>query len=156
MTLPMDEVRVRDATTDDRDVLAEYNIRMARETEGLALTPATVRAGVLAALADEAKGRYFVAEAAGVVIGQLLLTTEWSDWRNGPMWWIQSVYVAPDYRRSGVFRALYEHALAEARALGVPAIRLYVEEHNAAAQAVYERLGMKASGYVVYDLEPVE
>ena len=156
MTLPMDEVRVRDATTDDRDVLAEYNIRMAHETEGLALTPATVRAGVLAALADEAKGRYFVAEAAGVVIGQLLLTTEWSDWRNGPMWWIQSVYVAPDYRRSGVFRALYEHALAEARALGVPAIRLYVEEHNAAAQAVYERLGMKASGYVVYDLEPVE
>mgnify|MGYP002725778657 CR=1 FL=1 len=156
MTLPMDDLRVRAATPADCDVLAEYNIRMARETEGVALTPSTVRAGVAAGLADDAKGRYFVAEREGVVVGQLLLTTEWSDWRNGPMWWIQSVYVAPDFRRSGVFRALYEHAVQEARSLGVPAIRLYVEEHNTEARAVYERLGMKASGYVVYDLEPVE
>ncbi|MBT3269503.1 GNAT family N-acetyltransferase [Candidatus Poribacteria bacterium] len=152
----MGEPRVRRANPADTDVLAEYNIRMARETEGLELTPGTVRAGVSAALADEGKGRYFVAEVDDVLVGQLLVTTEWSDWRNGPMWWIQSVYVAPDYRNGGVFRALYEHTVEAARVEGVPAIRLYVEEGNDAAQGVYQRLGMKPAGYVVYDLEPVE
>lgn len=147
---------VRRAASADADVLAEYNIRMARETEDLALTPATVRAGVAAALEDPAKGVYFVAEAQGVVVGQLLVTTEWSDWRNGPMWWIQSVYVAPDYRGRGVFRALYDHTVEQARAAGVAALRLYVEEENAAAQAVYTRLGMRPSGYLVYELEPVQ
>ena len=152
----MGEPRIRRAAAADVDVLAEYNIRMARETEDISLDPATVRAGVAAALADEAKGTYFVAEVDDVLVGQLLVTTEWSDWRNGPMWWIQSVYVAPDYRGAGVFRALYQHTVEAARRRGVPAIRLYVEEGNDAAQSVYRRLGMKPSGYVVYDLEPVE
>ena len=151
----MAEAVVRPATSGDADVLAEYNIRMARETEGLALTPATVRAGVSAALADPAKGIYFVAEIGDLLVGQLLVTTEWSDWRNGEMWWIQSVYVAPDYRGQGVFRSLYDHTVEQARAQGVPALRLYVEEGNADAQGVYARLGMKPAGYVVYELEPV-
>jgi ribosomal protein S18 acetylase RimI-like enzyme len=151
----MAEAVVRPATSGDADVLAEYNIRMARETEGLALTPATVREGVSAALADRAKGIYFVAEIGDLVVGQLLVTAEWSDWRNGEMWWIQSVYVAPDYRGRGIFRSLYDHTVEQARAQGVPALRLYVEEGNAAAQGVYARLGMKPAGYVVYELEPV-
>jgi GNAT superfamily N-acetyltransferase len=152
----MAEPRIRRAAAADADVLAEYNIRLARETEDISLDPATVRAGVAAALADEAKGTYFVAEVDDVLVGQLLVTTEWSDWRNGPMWWIQSVYVAPDYRGAGVFRALYEHTVEAARGEGVPAIRLYVEQEYDIAQSVYGHLGMKPSGYVVYDLEPVE
>jgi ribosomal protein S18 acetylase RimI-like enzyme len=84
-----------------------------------------------------------------------MLTVEWSDWRNGPIYWLQSVYVAADARGSGVFRALWERALATARGAGARAVRLYVDEHNRAAQEVYVRIGMQDSGYRVFELEPV-
>jgi ribosomal protein S18 acetylase RimI-like enzyme len=147
---------LRRAVAADAAVIADYNTRLARETEGKALDPAVLAAGVAAALADPLRGRYFVAESGGEVVGQLMITTEWSDWRNGWIWWIQSVYVREDARRQGVFRALYEQAAAAARAEGnVVGLRLYVEEANAAAQRTYESLGMERTGYLVLERCPL-
>ena len=152
---PALDITVRPARADDAATIADFNLRLAEESEGLALDSATVRAGVEALLADAAKGLYFVAESGGRIVGQLMLTVEWSDWRNGPIYWLQSVYVAPEARGSGVFRALWERALATAREAGARAVRLYVEEHNVAAQEVYRRVGMEASGYLVFERQPV-
>src|SRR5262245_20710416 len=105
------ELTIRRATLDDADTIALFNSRMALETEGNSLDGPTVRAGVRAILADPSKGWYLVAEQGGNIVGQLMLTFEWSDWRNAWFWWIQSVYVREDARRHGVFRALYEHVL---------------------------------------------
>ncbi len=124
---------------------------MAMETENLALDPAAVDAGVRAALADPEKAIYFIAEIDGRVVGQLMITHEWSDWRNGDMWWIQSVYVLPDSRRRGVFRALYQHVRQQARALGVVGLRLYVEKENLPAQTTYSGLGMHLSHYLLME-----
>jgi ribosomal protein S18 acetylase RimI-like enzyme len=147
---------LRSALAADAPLIAEYNQRLAQESEALALDPATLLAGVRAVLADAARGRYFVAERGGAVVGQLMITTEWSDWRNGWFWWVQSVYVRQDDRRQGVFRALYEHALAAARAEpGVVGIRLYVEHANAGAQQTYLRLGMRRTGYLVLEHSPL-
>jgi GNAT superfamily N-acetyltransferase len=147
---------IRAAVPGDAAVLADYNCRMALETEGKALDPATVANGVAACLADSHKGRYFVAEVAGKVTGQLLITTEWSDWRNAWIWWIQSVYVHPDHRRHGLFTALFEHVWQVALAAGdVVAVRLYVERENAAAQAVYARLGFAATDYLLLERHPL-
>lgn len=143
---------VRPARLEDADVLADYNVRMALETEGLQLDPDTVSRGVRAALADPAKGLYFVAEVGGLVIGQLMLTREWSDWRNGDVWWVQSVYVHPDHRGRGAFKALYHHVEARAREAGAGGLRLYVDAHNTAAQQVYGRLGMRLSNYKVMEV----
>ncbi len=148
---------IRAATIDDAPVLARFNEAMAWETERKRLDPATVRAGVEALLANPRKGRYFVAcvnDATGgeQVAGQLMHTWEWSDWRNGDLWWLQSVYVDPAHRRRGVFRALCRHILDEAESTpGVVGVRLYVESHNADAQATYERLGFANAGYVVME-----
>ncbi|HEV8629239.1 MAG TPA: GNAT family N-acetyltransferase [Thermoanaerobaculia bacterium] len=147
--------RVRPAAAGDAPVIADFNLRLAHESEGLALDPPTVRAGVEALLADPAKGAYFVAEEGGRPVGQLMLTTEWSDWRNGPIYWLQSVYVVAERRGSGVFRALWEQALATARAAGARAVRLYVDEQNEAAQDVYRRVGMERSAYLVFERQPV-
>ena len=141
----------RPARPGDADALADFNVRMARETEDLALDPATVARGVRAALADSAKALYFVAEAEGRVVGQLMITHEWSDWRDGDIWWVQSVYVHPDHRRRGAFRRLYAYARAQAVTAGAVGIRLYVDAHNAAAQQVYRRLGMSLSNYQVME-----
>ncbi|MBN1514584.1 MAG: GNAT family N-acetyltransferase [Phycisphaerae bacterium] len=146
------QTRVRPACPEDRDVIADFNIRLARESESLHLDPAIVRNGVERALSDPALGRYFVAEANGTVVGQTQITYEWSDWRNGWFWWIQSVYVHPDYRRHGIFRALYHFIAERARQAGdVCGLRLYVEQHNKRAMQTYERLGMRATGYVLYE-----
>jgi GNAT superfamily N-acetyltransferase len=142
---------IRLARLDDAPVLVEFNHRMAAETEDLALDLATLEKGVRAVFADPAKGQYFVAETDGRVIGQLMITHEWSDWRNGDIWWIQSVYVHPDHRRRGVFRALYQHVEAAARAAGVVLIRLYVHEANHTGQETYESLGMKLTHYKVME-----
>jgi GNAT superfamily N-acetyltransferase len=148
--------RVREATPADAAVVVEFNRLLAEESEGKQLDPAVLAAGVAAQLADPQKGRYFVAEEGGAILGQLGLTFEWSDWRNGWMWWIQSVYVRPDARRRGVFRALFEHvrqaALNDGQVVG---LRLYVERENHGAQMTYERLGMQASGYFVLERCPV-
>ena len=145
---------VRLATPADAPVIAHFNRLLAQESEGLSLAPEVVAAGVAAVLADPAKGRYFVAEIDGRPVGQLMLTIEWSDWRNGPIYWIQSVYVVGEQRGTGVFRALLERCLATARADGERAVRLSVDEANAAAQEVYRRVGMHRSGYLVFEKEP--
>ncbi|HXT19581.1 MAG TPA: GNAT family N-acetyltransferase [Thermoanaerobaculia bacterium] len=149
------ELRVRPARADDAATIADFNVRLAAESEALTLDDATVRAGVEALLADPAKGAYLLAEQGGALVGQLMLTIEWSDWRNGPIYWLQSVYVIPAMRGAGVFRALWDHALAAAREAGARAVRLYVDEHNQAAQEVYRRVGMQPSHYLVFEREPV-
>ena len=157
----MSRLRIRDAVAADRDLIADWMVAMAWETEHKRLDPPTVQAGVGAGLADPAKARYFVAmreaEVAGretiaVPAGTLMLTREWSDWRNGDWWWIQSVYVAPEHRRQGVYAALYRHVHARAEMTPrVCGLRLYVERDNAAAQRTYERLGMVDAGYRMYE-----
>jgi ribosomal protein S18 acetylase RimI-like enzyme len=127
-------------------------VALAKESENLVLDPARVKAGVAALLRDPAKGTYFVAEAGGAVVGQLLITHEWSDWRNGDFWWLQSVYVRSDCRRRGVFQALFVHVLARAQCQGdVAAIRLYVEKNNDPALKAYDRLGLKETHYHVLE-----
>ena len=135
---------VRPATLADAPTIAEFNRRLAIETEGKALNAETLGAGVAAILADRHKGRYYVADRASDVIGQMMITYEWSDWRNGWNWWLQSVYVRADCRRAGVFRALFDAVITEAGREGdVVAIRLYVENENATAQATYRNLGFE-------------
>lgn len=144
---------IREAKLDDWPAIVEFNLRLAEETEGLRLDPGILEAGVKAALADAAKARYFVAEKpSGELIGQLMHTWEWSDWRNGQIWWLQSVYVLGEYRGAGVFRSLFHFLRQQAReTAGVVGLRLYVEDHNEQAQGVYNRLGMKAAGYRVFE-----
>jgi ribosomal protein S18 acetylase RimI-like enzyme len=147
---------LRRAVLADTPLITEFNQRLAQESEGKSLDLAVLTAGVAAALADPHKGPYFLLEDEGVVLGQLQITTEWSDWRNGWMWWIQSVYVRPEARRQGVFRALFQHVLETARAdPQVVAIRLYVECENQIAQQVYASLGMERTGYLVMERCPL-
>lgn len=148
-------VAVRPATPADAQTIADFNIAMARETESLELDPQTVLRGVEQGIADAAKGLYWVATRGGAVVGCLLVTREWSDWRNGQLWWIQSVYVAPDHRRTGVFRGLYEHVRTEAKAAGAIGLRLYVEQENTRAQETYRNLGMKLTHYKVMEEVPL-
>jgi len=142
-------IRTRPATPADLPVIVEYNSLLAFESEGKTLDRAVLTAGVAAALADPAKGFYTVAEdEAGSVVGQLLVTMEWSDWRNGFYWWIQSVYVAVASRRQGVFRKLYRDLEAEATTRpDVIGIRLYVEHDNHAARRTYAGLGLADEPY---------
>lgn len=147
-------VRVRTANRSDLDTVVQFNTLMARETENRELNPATVRAGVAAVLRNPDLGFYLVAEVDGKVVGQLLITSEWSDWRNRFFWWIQSVYVAPDNRRRGVYRALHAQVRAEALGRGdVAGVRLYVERGNHIAQRTYRNQGMTHSNYDMYQLE---
>jgi ribosomal protein S18 acetylase RimI-like enzyme len=147
---------LRRAGPGDAAVIAEFNQRLAQESEGKTLDPAVLAAGVAACLADPHKARYFLAEEDGAVLGQIMLTTEWSDWRNGWVWWIQSVYVRQEARRRGVFRALFRHVHEAARAAPeVVALRLYVERDNHAAQQTYHRLGMERTGYLVLERCPL-
>jgi ribosomal protein S18 acetylase RimI-like enzyme len=145
---------VRPAGPGDRDTVTDFNIRLALESEGLRLEPAVVRAGVERVLADSTRGLYFLAEVDGMVAGQTLITYEWSDWRNGWFWWIQSVYVHPDHRRRGVFRALHEFIASRARRdAEICGLRLYVDRRNEQAMRTYERLGMRPGGYLLYEID---
>jgi ribosomal protein S18 acetylase RimI-like enzyme len=143
---------IRRATPADADIITRFNRAIAAETEDLTLDEPVVARGVRRLLADERRGRYWVAERDGQVVGQIMVTFEWSDWRDGRVWWLQSVYVAPDHRRRGVFTALYEYIqrelAADADACG---LRLYVEETNHRAQATYRALGMRMTHYRVME-----
>jgi GNAT superfamily N-acetyltransferase len=148
------DTTIRDARIDDAAFLAAGNVAMAFESEHKQLDTATVARGVQAVLEDPAKGRYFIAERDGRPVGQLMVTCEWSDWRNGNFWWIQSVYVLPEVRRLGVFRRLFRHL----EQLGksdptVCGIRLYVERENGRAQATYRHCGLEDAGYVVMEVD---
>jgi len=146
------EAFVRPAEARDHETLVGFAAAMARETEGKALDEPTLRAGVAALLADPARGRTFVVESDGAVVASLMLTFEWSDWRNGWWWWIQSVYVAPAARRRGHYRRLHEHVRAEAaRQPDVCGLRLYVETDNRGAQATYRTMGMREAAYRIYE-----
>ena len=145
-------LHVRAARADDRDTLVRFNAAMALETEHKVLDPTVLRAGVAAVLAESKRGFYLVAECDGTVSGCLMITYEWSDWRNGDWWWLQSVYIVPEYRRCGVFRALYAHVerMASARA-DVVGVRLYVERDNTHAQRTYAALGIDDAGYCMLE-----
>jgi GNAT superfamily N-acetyltransferase len=149
------ELKIRRATVDDAEIVAEYNVRLALETEGTALDRAVLLPGVQAALADANKALYFLAEMEGDVVGQCMVTYEWSDWRNGPLWWFQSVYVRADWRRRGIFRALFEHVLAEGKAAGAVGVRLYAHSENTNALATYQSLGMNSTHYIVLERIPL-
>lgn len=147
-------ILVRTATARDAECIVEFNLALAAESEGRALWREVVTRGVARVLADPALGTYFVAEIAGRVVGQLLITREFSDWRNGHFWWIQSVYTHADARRLGVYRALHEHVERAARAAGdVCGLRLYVDRDNVRAQQTYARLGLKATAYDFYEVD---
>ncbi len=145
-------MRIRDATLADLDFIAGANLAMAHETEDVVLDPALLLPGIRAVLEDPSLGRYYLAEAAGKPVGQLLTTYEWSDWRNGVFLWIQSVYVLPAHRGTGALKSLFRHletlAQADPRICG---IRLYVDRDNTQAQEIYTRLGLHRSNYKVME-----
>jgi ribosomal protein S18 acetylase RimI-like enzyme len=150
-------MKIRRATIRDARVIAEFNIKLARETEHLRLNAAVVGRGVRALLRDPSKGFYLLADqgtaARPDVAGQLMITREWSDWRNGDIWWIQSVYVRPDQRGRGIFASLFGHVKKLARRQKqVCGLRLYVEKENARAIRTYERLGMKEAYYRIFEI----
>lgn len=148
----MSNLHIRTGKPSDVATLAIFNIRLAQETESIRLNPGTVERGVRGVFEDPSRGTYYVAEIDGTVVGCLMITHEWSDWRAGDMWWVQSVYVHADHRRRGVFKALWSHVHKEARSAGAVAIRLYVEGHNEKAKKTYSSLGMSSAGYEVWEI----
>jgi ribosomal protein S18 acetylase RimI-like enzyme len=149
-------VTIRRATPADEAVLIELNAALAWETEQKRLRPEVLTAGVRAVFADPAKGFYTVAELHGQIVGQMMVTYEWSDWRNGWFWWVQSVYVRAEARRTGVFRALYREIERQAAAdPSVIGLRLYVERDNTRAQGTYRALGMVETTYGVMEEYPL-
>jgi predicted GNAT family acetyltransferase len=142
----------REAASADCDRIVDFQLAMAWETEQLRLDRQVCTEGVMAVLRDVTLGRYFVAELDNEVIASTLITHEWSDWRNGLVWWIQSVYVTPAARRKGIYAGLYRHV--QSLANGDPrirGIRLYVDRRNTAAQEVYTRIGMNGEHYRVFE-----
>lgn len=148
------ELTIRLATPDDLAAISDFNQQMAAETEHRQLDLPVVRAGVLAVLQDPAKGVYYIAARAATPVGQMLVTREWSDWRNAWFWWIQSVYTLPAERGRGVYRALHAAVERDARAAAdVCGLRLYVDHENVGAQAVYEKLGMHRTNYDFFEVD---
>ncbi|MEL7585454.1 MAG: GNAT family N-acetyltransferase [Prolixibacteraceae bacterium] len=143
---------IRKALADDTQQIIRFQIAMALETENATLDPGTVSCGVTAVFTDPGKGTYYVAEDNGLAIGSLLTTFEWSDWRNGTVLWIQSVYVLPEFRQKGIYKSLYGHikTLVEHDS-NLKGIRLYADKSNLTAQQVYEKLGMTADHYQLYE-----
>lgn len=145
---------IRAAEPRDTDVLADFNVAMALETENRQLDPPTVRAGVAGLLVQPQFGFYLVAAVKDRVVGSLMVTYEWSDWRNKCFWWIQSVYVEPAFRRQGIFTRLFQAVRTQASQRDdVCGLRLYVEQHNRVAQATYTSLGMDETHYDMYEVE---
>lgn len=145
-------ILIRYANKNDATTIARFNSALAMETEGKELHSDTVKAGVEKALDNNNHGFYLLAESAGSPVGQLMITKEWSDWRNGEFWWVQSVYIHPNFRGQGIYKRLYQEVKDMANSDGnVCGIRLYVERHNKTAQKVYTKLGMKETNYSLYE-----
>ena len=147
-------VNLRTADVHDIDNIAQFNSDMALETEGINLNKKDLRLGDAAVIADSNLGFYLISESEGIMIGQILITKEWSDWRNGSFWWIQSVFVETKYRRMGVYTEMYNMILEMAKkAHNVCGLRLYVDRDNVLAMQVYSHLGMVHSHYDLYEAE---
>ena len=146
----------RRATDGDVPAIVEFNLQLALETEGKSLNPETIQQGVSRGIQQFPEAQYFIAECERQLVGQLMFTREWSDWRNGWMLWLQSVYVRQDFRRKGVFRNLLNSALAVVnKDSGAIGLRLYVEKENEPAIAAYERLKFKDTGYRILETVPI-
>jgi GNAT superfamily N-acetyltransferase len=147
-------ILIRTALRSDAQTIAEFNAAMALETEHLQLDVSLLLLGVNGLFDNPEKGFYLIAEHDGVVVGQMMVTYEWSDWRNGIFWWIQSVYVPPEYRVQKIYRTLYEHTAALAKEQeNVCGLRLYVDKENDRAHRVYEKLGMTLTNYDMYEVD---
>jgi ribosomal protein S18 acetylase RimI-like enzyme len=146
-------MNVRKAVAADAPSLVDFNQKMALETEGKHLATEVLTRGVTAVFSDPNKGFYVVAEDGGSIVGGLMVTLEWSDWRNAWFWWIQSVYIVPEQRGKGIYRALYDFVKKAAGNNREPVcgFRLYVEHENTNAQKVYEKLGMENTIYFMYE-----
>ena len=145
---------IRNANKDDTAKIVKFNSAMAMETEDKQLDSITVHKGVEELLNNSEYGFYLIAESDGIPVGQLMITKEWSDWRNGEFWWIQSVYVHSDYRKNDIYQKLYEEVISLAiKSKKVCGIRLYVDKNNTIAQKTYSKLGMKESNYIFFEKE---
>jgi GNAT superfamily N-acetyltransferase len=148
------KIGIRRANSVDTEIITSFNCRMAWETEGRRLDPLILVQGVSMVLQNPSRGFYLLAEIDGNVVGQCMITYEWSDWRCGDFWWIQSVYIVPDFRRKGVFKALYSHVLETARVTDfVVGIRLYVEQDNTRAIQTYLNLGLHPAHYSMFEYD---
>ncbi len=146
------EVIITRGQIEDIEIIAGFQVDMAMESEGTLLDKETVIKGVASAMNDENKGCYYVAKVDGKTVGSLMLTREWSDWNNGWYWWIQSVYVTPDYRRQGIYKSMYHTVCEDSKQQNVAQVRLYVDKTNIRGQKVYGSLGMQESHYLIYEM----
>lgn len=144
-------ILIRKAKPSDSPSIIDFQLQMAWETENINLVQGIVTKGVDAVFHDQSKGQYYVADSDNQVIASLLITYEWSDWRNCNVWWIQSVFVVPEYRRLGIFRKMYNHIKQLAEEQDIAGLRLYVETKNSKAQETYEALGMSSEHYAFYE-----
>lgn len=144
-------MNVRHATIEDMKTISDNNIQMAQESEGVILPNNVAQNAVKSLINDETKGFYLVAEEKNQIIGQLMITYEWSDWRDSTIWWIQSVFVTPAHRKKGVFKQLYETVQTLAKENNIHLIRLYVHTENTSAIKVYEAIGMKQKSYRIFE-----
>jgi ribosomal protein S18 acetylase RimI-like enzyme len=149
-------ITIRSARPEDGEKIVEFNAAIAKETESIELDADRLKRGVWAILLDPTKGKYYVAEKERQIVGQMLITYEWSDWRDGVNWWFQSIYVSPEHRRNGILRAIFDYVLAEAKNRPeVCGVRLYVEHNNTVARQAYESLGLTHSHYELYQIDYV-
>ncbi len=144
-------ISIRKANIQDAPAIIDFQKKMAWETEKLNLVPEIVEKGVNAVFANTSLGQYWIAEEDGTPVASLLITYEWSDWRNSNVWWFQSVYVVPHYRRKGIFRSMYNNIKNEADKHNIAGLRLYVETNNTRAQKTYEALGMQNEHYTMFE-----
>jgi ribosomal protein S18 acetylase RimI-like enzyme len=146
------KIIVRDANAQDKQAIIDFQMEMALETETLKLDRDILTQGVSSVLSDNNRARYFIAESDRMAVGMLMITYEWSDWRNGWVWWIQSVYTKPGFRKMGIYKMLYDHVKGLVNASdNIRGLRLYVDKRNVPAQKVYESLGMSGEHYTTYE-----
>jgi GNAT superfamily N-acetyltransferase len=144
-------IAIRKANPADAEIIIDFQQKMAWETEKLALVPEIISGGVDSVFKDPSRGQYYVAENNGLIVASLLITYEWSDWRSSNVWWFQSVYVVPEFRRIGIFRKMYSYIKEEADRNSIAGLRLYVESENTIARKTYEALGMRSDHYTMYE-----
>lgn len=145
-------MEISTGTYNDIEAITGFQIAMALESEGTVLDAERVRKGVAAVMEDGCKGIYIIARFEDRPVASLMITREWSDWNNGWYWWIQSVYVMPEHRGQGVFRAMYTKVIEMANDQNIAQVRLYVDRHNTNAQKVYQKLGMEECHYLMYEI----